>query len=362
MAPLLEVPAALCRLSAARAGAVAMASSARAASRRGHRACVCRAAAVACLVLPLSAVLSNFVWSPARRAALQDQLWPGRSSFSIARRSPGLARAAQAQEEDDDDILPPRPTPPNSTEAMALQAAEAVMRAYRDGYTRQSVRLNLDAAASLEDSTKGVSYLLKASLPIVKSFATKLWNGEYLREVKASIVDEEVSTLLYREAENPLMDAAVMFLPSRDVVTSPQFTNFFDSMGDRLVVLSNSEQAAANWKVENRGKDFYTNSESGLEICKVFDQRSYYYYQLPFNNWQMTFFRAYPFPWEIYIEDLSYNLVKVGETEGKPTYDQIIAFMDAYEEENGVKAYQKVGKYLKDNQQRPDADANPLAA
>ncbi|CAK9042591.1 unnamed protein product [Durusdinium trenchii] len=244
-----------------------------------------------------------------------------------------------------------RPELPNSTEAMCRQAAEAVMRAYRDGYTRQAVRLRLDAAYSGQED---LSALLKASLPLAKSFATKLWNGEYLRQVKTSLVDEDVTTLLYREAENALMDAAVLYLPSREVVTSPKFSNFFQSMGDRLVVVTNPENAAAGWRVENMGADFYDNSDVGLEICKVFAQQSYYYQLVPINNWQVTFFRAYPFPWELWIEDLNYNLVKLGESETKPNYDQILAWTEAYEESAGVRAFQKVGKLLQDNQQKLD--------
>jgi len=247
-----------------------------------------------------------------------------------------------------------RPSPPNSTEAMCQQASEAVMAAYRDGYTRQTVRLRLDAAYDSQDIyVKGVQYLLKAALPIAKSFSTKLWNGEYVKQIKVSIVDEEVTTLLYREAVNPLMDAAVLFLPSRDVVTSPKFMSFFQGMGDRLVVFLNTEQAAANWKVENKGKDFYGDTDTALQVCRTFAQQSYYFFQTPINNWQMTFFRSYPHPWEIFIEDLKYNMVKIGESDVKPNYDQIIAMMEVYEEANAVKPYQKVGKYLKDCQQGP---------
>lgn len=162
--------------------------------------------------------------------------------------------------------------------------------------------------------------------------ATKLWNGESLKAVKTSLVDEDVTTLLYREAENALMDAAVLYLPSREVVASPKFQSFFESMGDRLVVMANTENAAANWRVENKGADFYDNPDVGLEVCKVFAQQSYYYQLVPINNWQVTFFRAYPFPWELWIEDLNYNLVKLGESEQKPSYDQILAWTEAYEE------------------------------
>ena len=63
-----------------------------------------------------------------------------------------------------------RPELPNSTEAMCRQAAAAVMRAYTDGYTRQTVRLRLDAAYTGED----LGALLKASLPLAKSFAASI--------------------------------------------------------------------------------------------------------------------------------------------------------------------------------------------
>lgn len=245
----------------------------------------------------------------------------------------------------------PRPELPNSTELMCRQAAESVMRAYRDGYTRQAVRLRLDAAYSGQEDLKA---LLKATLPLAKSFATKLWNGEALRDLKTSLVDDDVTTLLYREADNALMDAAVLYLPSREVVTSPKFTNFFQSMGDRLVVVTNTENAAAGWRVENMGADFYDGSDLGLEVCKVFQQQSYYYQLVPINNWQVTFFRVYPHPWELWIEDLEFNLVKLGESERKPTYDQIMAWMEAYEERAGVQAFQKVGKLLRDNQEKLD--------
>lgn len=34
-------------------------------------------------------------------------------------------------------------------------------------------------------------------------------------------------------------------------------------MGDRLVVVTNPENAAAGWRVENMGADFYDNSDVG---------------------------------------------------------------------------------------------------
>lgn len=94
-------------------------------------------------------------------------------------------------------------------------------------------------------------------------------------------------------------------------------------------------------------------AQPGPLHSQVFAQQSYYHQLVTINNWQVTFFRSYPFPWELWIEaglqileragcsqivgkvcrqDLNYNLVKLGESEHKPSYDQIVAWTEAYEE------------------------------
>ena len=95
---------------------------------------------------------STFVGTPLpqRRASLQHGLRAG---------EPGASQHETPL---------PRPELPNSTEAMCRQAADAVMRAYRDGYTRQAVRMRLDAAYAGQEDLRA---LLKASLPLAKSFA-----------------------------------------------------------------------------------------------------------------------------------------------------------------------------------------------
>lgn len=225
------------------------------------------------------------------------------------------------------------------------------MRAYKDGFTRQSIRLRLDAAYDpLSVSGGGQKALLKGTLPLAKSFVAKLWGGDFLKTMKISLVDNDVSTLLYREAVDPRMDSATVFLPSRPLVTSDKITNFLAGMGDRLVVFLNSENAGESWKVENRGRDFYYMAEgdAAIKIANEFSEQTYYYFQTVLNNWQTIFYRSYPNPWEIFIEDLQYNRVKLGESATKPSFDQIVAWMEAYEEENKVAPIQKVGKYLKD--------------
>jgi len=246
-----------------------------------------------------------------------------------------------------------------STEAMCKQAAEAAMRAYRDGHFRQTMRLRTDAVFDAEDLGRfGVTKLLKKSLPLVKSFIKKLWNGQGLKGVKASIVDGEAGTLVYREGDNPQMDSAVFYLAGRDLMIEDKMKTFFSNMGDRLVVLMNTEQAAASWQPENNAAEWGSEEDSAVDVVKQFSMRSYYYYQLVLNQWQTIFFRAYPHPWEVWIEDMNFELVKVGESPYKPDFETIVGWMREYEEANGIQVSQKIGKYLKDVAKRegPDDD------
>merc|ERR1712183_1259823 len=98
------------------------------------------------------------------------------------------------------------------------------------------------------------------------------------------------------------------------------------------------------------GKEFALENkgDKGFQICEMFKEQSYYYSIDPVNNWQTIVFRAFPFPWTVYIEDLKYQKVKIGESDTKPTYDQIIAWMDAYEEKENVVYARKLAKMLKD--------------
>ena len=63
--------------------------------------------------------------------------------FPRTARAPATARRAEAEEEDFSFSWDtPKPELPQSPEEMAQQAADAVMRAYRDGKTRQAMRLS----------------------------------------------------------------------------------------------------------------------------------------------------------------------------------------------------------------------------
>lgn len=241
---------------------------------------------------------------------------------------------------------------------MVQQAADAVMRAYRHGVTRQTVRFRLDTMFDMEQLyVKGTSALVNETLPVMQFFAARLWGGEYLKEVRTSVVEEAgVGTLLYREAENAMQDAAVIYLPGRDLVTSQDMLSFFGQMKERLVVLANTENAPANWRVENGGMDFTDEFKSsvGHEVCQMFRTQSYYYYKLIQNNWQLTYFRVYPWPFEVYIEDFNFELVKIGEKATKPSPGEVMVWMETYEKANNVSVARKVGKVLKDMRQEED--------
>jgi len=238
-----------------------------------------------------------------------------------------------------------------SCEDMTRQAADAAMRAYRDGITRQTVRLSLESAYSSEDTyLAGISAKLKGSLPVAETFTRNLWGGEMLKGVRTQAVDQEVATMLYRQAVDMLYDSVVFFMTGRDLVASDKFRTYFDSMGDRLVVLLNSEDAADPFKVQFKAKDWVIgeDADAGREVTELFKEITYYFAQTNINNWQLVEYRAYPNPWEVWVENLDYNWVKIGEFTGKPGYDDVMAATRRYEVQNAIPLSKKLGKMMKD--------------
>ncbi|CAK9091389.1 unnamed protein product [Durusdinium trenchii] len=287
------------------------------------------------------------------------------SSTSPARKpsasAPASSRVAlQAEEEDlptfswDADGPPPLPESP---EEMAQQAADAVMRAYRDGKTRQTVRLRLDELFDMESLyVKGIQALQMATTPFMEGLSKKLWGGDFFKDVKTSVVDDQAGTLIYRESDNEMQDMAMFYLPGRDLMAEQKTQNFIRRMKDRLVLLVNTENAQSFFRVDFKGMDWGDYTNMGKEISNIFQEQTYYYDKAPCQSWQMTTFRAYPYNWEVYIEDLDYNLVKVWDSEYKPTTNQIEARLEQYEKVNGIegKAYKKMAKIMKDTMKQEE--------
>jgi len=186
---------------------------------------------------------------------------------------------------------------------------------------------------------------------MMRSFTARLWGGDQMKRLRVSVVDEEVGTLIYREAEQEQMDAAVLFLAGRPLMKEPKMQTFISNMKDRLLLIANTEDAPEPWKIENNGTDFQNEMalSVGELICDTFSEQSYYYRTGAFNNWKLTVFRAYPQSWEYYIESLNYTTTKIGESDRKLNYYETIRLMESYEKEAGVRPAQKVGKMLKDS-------------
>lgn len=251
---------------------------------------------------------------------------------------------------------------PATPEEMAKQAADATMRAYRDGITRQHVHFRLDQLFDLESLyVKGATALQNATLPLVTEYTQNLWGGEYMKNMRISIVDEEAATLVYRESENEMQDMSVFYLAGRDMVLEPKTNQFLNNMKDRLVVLANTEEATAFFNVAQMGKDFPEQTQKGYEVAWQFRESSYYYTRTLYNQWTMIIFRSYPFPWQVWIEDLKYQLVRLSLTEKRPTFEELDATLLKYEKDNKIRPSQKVGKWIKDAQQEEEAseEASP---
>lgn len=245
---------------------------------------------------------------------------------------------------------------------MVKQASDAVIAAYRDGRTRQTVRLNLDPVCPPQRwAEAGMEALRTAALPVAKKFTEGLAlpSGAALKDVRISDIDREgmssgdVASMLYRVSEDPAQDVAVVLLGGRNFAVQESTQSFLDGMGDRLVVLMNQEDASSKFDLGSQGQEFTWGGGAGADIgtlkdfCELFKDETYYYRLRGINDWVTVIFRAYPHPWEVYIEGLQGQIVKLGESPTKPYSDTIMAWMVEYEEANGITTADKTAKMLK---------------
>eukprot|EP00931_Biecheleriopsis_adriatica_P068276 TRINITY_DN42251_c0_g1_i1.p1 TRINITY_DN42251_c0_g1~~TRINITY_DN42251_c0_g1_i1.p1 ORF type:complete len:320 (+),score=70.35 TRINITY_DN42251_c0_g1_i1:35-994(+) len=249
-----------------------------------------------------------------------------------------------------------RPFPPSSARMMVQQAADAVMAAFQDGVSRQSVRLRLDMVCPPNKvSEGGMEALLNSCLPMAKAFAQALQkpDGATMQQVRVSRFDGygqssgDVCTLLYRESADAKEDAAVVFLGGRKFVLQDSSQEFIDGMKDRLVVMMNSEDAATKFKIENKGMEGAIGGNWASDIaplakfCDDFKEESYYLRLLLISDWPLILFRAYPYNWEVYLEGLDGQPFRLLESKQKPSAERIFDEIRAYEKANDITAAQK---------------------
>lgn len=243
---------------------------------------------------------------------------------------------------------------PGSVGTMLQQAVQAVMAAFQDDIARQSVRLNLEVVCSPERlSDSGMPALLEDALPLARRFTERLSmpGGAAMKEVRISAIDQfglnsgDLGTLLYRVTEDPSQDIAVVFLGSRNFAVEDSTRAFLAGMKNRLVVMLNSEDAASQFRIENQGKEFLLGGLSEItklqEFCTTFKQETYYYRSKVINGYPTVVFRAYPQPWEVYIESIEGRSVCLKESKDKPDYIEIAAWSEEYDKANGISSIAK---------------------
>lgn len=244
---------------------------------------------------------------------------------------------------------------PNTLEAMAREAAETVMNAYRSGNKRQVVQLRLDIGSNTPDEIfrRGMYIRFNETIPTVKDFVGQLMPEVPMKDLKVQFVDDQSSTMVYREAEDPMWDSACFFLAGRDTVVSGESEAFFKDMGDRLVVLANNEDSAATWRLENKGLDFLgvSKSDRAQAVQKDFNEYTYYFKRILLNQWQTVFYRKWPDAWQVWVQDFEYKWLKLATFDqvDKPDYDKVIEKMEEYERENNIIFLKKMSKAVKDN-------------
>lgn len=202
---------------------------------------------------------------------------------------------------------------------------------------------------------RGVRAVHNSALPRVRELVSDLGRGAAQRELRVTLIDEEdspdIGTLLYRDAEDPKDDVAVFFLVGRPFAGKESTVDFLEGMKGRLVVMLNSEDAASTFKVENEASDFWSEPwtfSAARDFCSTFSAQTYHYSRGFSNSWPVVLFRAYPHPWEFYIEGLDDRLVMLRETETKPSIEQMEEWTAEFEQSNGISAMQKREKILRD--------------
>lgn len=250
------------------------------------------------------------------------------------------------------------PSPPNSAKVMVQQAADSVVKAYADGINRQSVQLRLDIVCPPNRVIEsGMEALLSAALPMAKAFTQSLSSpgGAPLKEVRVSRFDPvgttsgDVGTLLYRISEDPKQDVAVVFLGGRKFVLQDSDA-FINGMKSRLVVMLNSEDAATTFRLENKGQEVSAGGNFGKDVkilgkfCEEFREETYYLRLLLLSDWPVLIFRAYPNKWEVYLEALDGDVVRLLYGSRKPLPEEILQEIAKYEEENGITNADKMAK------------------
>jgi len=290
-----------------------------------------------------------------------------RKSVRAGRRCTGAGRTAQGMLGVVSNPGIGSPALPSSVSQMIRQASDSITAAYKDGISRQWVRLRLDMALPKEEPLsgdflnlpkppefyKGNVSLHIAALPYVRELVGGLNSGAALKELKVALIDDEqspdIGTLLYREAEDSKEDAAVFFLAGRPFATAKSTPDFLAGMKERLVVMLNSEDAASTFAVENDGTDFQSEPfgyAAAVAFCKTFAAQTYYYSAKIVNGWQVVLFRAYPLPWEFYIVDLDDNTLKLKETPRKPSIQEMVAWTAEFEGSEQVSPMAKREKSL----------------
>ncbi|CAE7572194.1 unnamed protein product [Symbiodinium natans] len=242
---------------------------------------------------------------------------------------------------------------------MVDQAAESVMAAFRDGISRQSVRLRLDMVCPPNRVVEaGMEALLNAALPMAQAFTKSLQapEGAALQDVRVSRFDGvgttsgDVGTLLYRVTDDAKQDAAVIFLGGRKFVLQDPSSEFIGGMKDRLVVMLNAEDAATSFRIENRGEEVSVGGNFGKDVeilgkfCEEFQEETYYIRLLLLSDWPVLIFRAYPQPWVVYLESLDGDVVRLIEGSHKPQAEEILEEISKYESEMGITSAAKMAK------------------
>jgi hypothetical protein len=239
---------------------------------------------------------------------------------------------------------------PESTDQMISQAARAIEMAYKDGITRQTVRLALvaegESMMELNQWPGGAQQMYReAAKPLTRELLKEIRTSPNQQQsglvLPPNVVDKDVwdfdgSAMMTAEAqEGDEHDVKALIFANTDVKYVRDIAELDKTSGDRLLLLVNPF-----WRnLESWGVNVMAPGAKTLAKKTIFDQgydETYVFLRFSVRGELCAAVKAYPYDWQLfaYLEDESgwERPIRLGSSEMEPTSDVITNLLNERDE------------------------------
>lgn len=233
---------------------------------------------------------------------------PTRARWPLSRRSPGPAPyrcrprlAAIAAAAEGSNNAPTTPVSlPSTPESQVALAADAVVAAWREGWTRQSVQLELPliGASDLDDWPGGIRQQFKAAQPMVEEMLRRVRAADPSLQgpLSADIWDSGDAVGCWAGSRAPL--ACVLFPTAQTLDRVCELADAQEGVAQRSRPLTIVVNAQYQQDLSDYGGPFGLGRAKALERARSFRPSFAFTRRRVFGDDVYTF-RAHPAPWRV---------------------------------------------------------------